>query len=112
VSWRQFAPKEHTKAHRFFAFWVLAERGIPFKTEVYVTVDGYTFKVDTLVTPNAVVEHDGESHLRERRKEKDEWKDDLLTKAGYEVFRIPDSEVWDNYDEWADRIEAFLEMET
>ena len=70
MSWQRFAPKEWTKAHRKLCWGKggLAEHHIPFLTEDYVEVDGWTFKYDVLVTPNIWVEVDGDSHPIESRE--------------------------------------------
>lgn len=96
MSWQRFAPKQWTNAHLKFCFGEggLASKGVPFQTEKYIKVnDGFGFKVDVLVSPNIVVEIDGQSHNRTRRSEKDEWKDELLRFDGFKVFRFTDSEV-------------------
>ena len=95
MSWMRFAPKEWTKAHRKFCFGQggLASYGIPFKTEVYITVNGFTFKIDVQVSPNIIVEIDGFSHDKPRRQEKDSWKDALLTEDGFKVFRFSDWQI-------------------
>jgi hypothetical protein len=92
MSWMRFAPKEWTKAHRKLCWGKggLADHHIPFLTEDYVEVDGWTFKYDILVTPNIWVEVDGASHPIESRGRKDGWKDDLLEAGGFEVHRFTD----------------------
>jgi len=95
VSWQRFAPKEYTNAHMKLCFEKggLADHHIPFQTEIYVTVDGWTFKLDVLVTPNLNVEVDGDSHKRTRRQEKDSWRDGLLEQDGFRVFRFSDWQI-------------------
>lgn len=95
MSWRRFVKhKEYTDAHFLFCYWGLTEHNIPFKSEF--TVCG--FNVDVLVTPNVVVEIDGATHDRERRKEKDEWKDEILRQHGFKVLRFQDKQIWCDLD--------------
>jgi len=96
MSWHRFVKHtEYTNAHFYFAFWVLKPNGIPFKTEDYiVTKDGYEFKYDTLAGHNVVIEHLGESHQNERRREKDEWRKRILERDGFKVLEFWDSQIW------------------
>ena len=107
MGWQRFAKHlEYTDAHFLFCFWGLARRKIPFKTEVVVACGRHQFKVDTLAYHNVVIEHDGESHDAERRREKDEWKDRLLREHGFKVLRFTDSQVHRDFEGCLDKVEA------
>jgi len=111
LSWQRFAPKEYTDAHFHVCFGKggLADKKISFITEhVIVTKDGHQFKVDTLVTHNLIIEHYGESHERERRREKDAWRKSLLEKDGFKVLEFWDSQVKDDFDGVINQILEFL----
>lgn len=108
-SWMKFAPTQWTKAHMKLCFEGLAPAGISFYTEYPIGISkGHGFQVDVLVAPNLVIEVDGESHLRERRREKDEWKDAELNKAGFEVWRFTDAEVNKNLQQIVEKVKAYL----
>lgn len=100
MSWRRFAPKQWTSAHFRVCFGKggLADRKVPFITEHVIMCGEHQFKVDTLVSPNVVVEHLGESHERERRREKDEWRAKILRSYGYKVLEFWDSEVDSDFE--------------
>ena len=96
MSWHRFVKHtEYTNAHFYFAFWVLKPNGIPFKTEdVIVTKDGHQFKYDILAGHNVIIEHLGESHQNDRRREKDEWRKQILERDGFKVLEFWDSQIW------------------
>ena len=95
MSWQIFAPKEWTNAHLKFCFGKggLTSKGVAFQTEKWLPIGEGAFKVDVLVSPNIIVEIDGDSHKRTRRTEKDAWKDRLLRDDGFRIFRFTDYEV-------------------
>ena len=104
MSWMRFAPKQWTKAHMRLILR-LGREGISYFSEHIVDCGGDgQFKVDTLVLPFLVVENDGDSHKRESRRRKDEWKDSVLEKHGYTVLRFTDWRVWHDLDGVVDEI--------
>ena len=109
MSWQRFAPKQYTKAHMKLCFGKggLAEHNIPFITETVVA----KFHVDILVSPNLVVEVDGQSHRRDRRSAKDVWKDRVLSGHGFRVLRLTDRRIERELGEVVAEIKGFLETQ-
>jgi len=71
----------------------------------------YTFTVDFLVffpKRDVIVEVKGESHDWESRKEKDEWRENLLRKKGYPVVSVTDEEVNNTIEDCIKRIKSVL----
>jgi len=83
----KFMPQGYTKAH-LKLMDALIETNINFKSSYRIA----GLECDIIIR-NLVVEVDGASHLSERRKEKDKWKDEKLRKHGYEVLRFTDAQV-------------------
>lgn len=108
MSWLKFAPRTWTKPHMRL-FMALNKRGIPFLSEELVRCGVHGFQVDFLISPNIIVEIDGESHLRESRRLKDEWKDRLLGEYGYKVLRFTNREVMRDASPVADKIQKIYE---
>jgi very-short-patch-repair endonuclease len=99
LSWQKFAPKQWTKAH-LRLFHRLNKEQIPFITETRVL----GFQPDFLLSPDLIVEVDGESHLRESRRRKDAWKDSVLRREGWTVLRFTDWRVQHDLDGVVDEI--------
>ena len=112
MSWRRFAPTTYTKAHRTLCWGTggLADHGINFVTEESIDcgTDG-TFQVDIYIYPKVIVEVDGASHTRERRREKDAWKDRVLAKHGFLVVRITEQEIQKELAGCVARIQTVVE---
>jgi len=113
LSWHRFVKHaEYTNAHFYFAFWVLQPNGIPFKTEgVITTKDGHQFKYDTLAGHNVVIEHLGESHENENRREKDCWRKRILERDGFKVLEFWDSQIWSDPEGALAQVKEFLKDE-
>lgn len=90
---RRFAPVV-TEPERIFFHKGLKNAGVPFKTQQLLRgASGRRYRVDGLVTPNIVVEIDGESHDHWKQKLKDEARDKDLREVGYLVIRFKNWEV-------------------
>jgi len=107
MSWMRFAPTTYTHAHWHLCFGKggLADKGVNFFTEYIIDcgADGQ-FKVDTYIPHDVIVENDGASHTRERRREKDAWKDAVLQKHGFTVLRFTDPQITKHFDDVVDEI--------
>ena len=63
----------------------LESRNIEFRTQV-PTRSG--FVLDILIPPNIVIEADGPCHDSSKNKKRDRFRDRILKKSGYTVFRL------------------------
>ena len=102
MSWMRFAPTTYTHAHWHLCFGEggLADKGVPFQTEYRIA----GFRVDIYITPNLIIEVDGDSHQRQRRQAKDAWKDAVLRKHGFTVLRFTDTQIKKHFDAVMDEI--------
>ncbi|MCK4478459.1 DUF559 domain-containing protein [Candidatus Bathyarchaeota archaeon] len=87
----------------------MTKKGLRYFSQYMIRcVDGndkaWTFTVDFLVHSNTIVEVKGETHKWSRQQEKDDWRENLLRKQGFNVVTVTDEEVNKNIDECLKKI--------
>jgi very-short-patch-repair endonuclease len=93
-------------------FPVLVEAGLPLpECNVKLQIDGHRFAVDLLWKAQLlVIETDGEeTHGTRVAFQRDRWRDQVLTAAGYRVARVTWRQLEDEPDAIASRIRRMLE---
>lgn len=81
-----------TKAEKL-TYEMLADTGLPFQTQVPIRANGHSYILDFLLWDKIVLEVDGKYHNTEEQKKRDNQREEILKKCGFQIVRLTNDEI-------------------